>query len=146
MNSNLGLHEHSRLIRSLRLIAILGLLATAVARVAQFHYHAIYPVPLLPLVGRDIFVSLPFLFVAIAACFVRRTLLMSVALLLLAVVVIVSGASLDFSHFAHLSKDSAFDGFDYMRHTFWSFVGVIAFFIFQLLDSNATVAESGPRE
>ena len=140
MKSDLGVHQHSRIICSLRLTALLGSLVTAIARVAQFHYHAVYSVPFLSVVGRDILVSLPFLFVAIAACFARRTLLISVALLLLAVVVIVSGASLDFSHFAHLSKDSAFDGLDYMRHTFWAFVGVSAFFIFQLLDSNATVA------
>ena len=61
----------------------------------------------------------------------------SVALLLLAGGVIISGASLDFNHFAHLNKESAFDGLDYMRHTFWSFVGVIALLGLHLLYSSS---------
>lgn len=64
---------------------------------------------------------------------------MSALLFLLAVIVIVSGASLDFHHFAHLSKDSMFDGIDYMRHTFASFAGVVLLFFFQLLYTRATV-------
>ena len=140
MNSGFGFHEHSRLIVSLRVVATFILLASAIARVAQFHSHAIYPVPLLPLLGRDLLLATPFLSVIIASYFVRRTLPATIFLLVLSAAVVASGVHLDLRHFAHLNKDSMFDGVDYIGHTLASLVGAILLVVFQPSNSNATVA------
>ena len=136
MNSKTGVHEHSRLIRLLRRIAILALLVAAIARVALFHYHALYRVTF----PRYVVAVLPFLFIACAVPIVRRTLFMSIVLLVLATAVIVSGALDDYRHFLHCDRDPRYCGLHFYGTVFDALGGVTLLFLFRLAYSNATVA------
>ena len=51
-------------------------------------------------------------------------------LLILAVLIAGTGLNLDYHHFAHLSKDSAFDGVSYIGHTALSVAGTVVAIIF----------------
>ncbi len=116
--------------------ALIALLAVSVWRVAQFHFHAKYPVPLFSLLGRDLLLILPFLAVALAACFTHRTPFAAVFFLVLTAAVVGSGAYLDYDHFAHLNKDSAFDGVSYIGHTCASIIGALLLLVFQPQTTN----------
>jgi hypothetical protein len=119
------------LIGSFRGAAFIALIAVSAFRVSLFHHHAIYPVPSLLLVGRDLLLILPFVVVAAAARIVARTSFTAVSLLVITAAVVVSGAYLDYDHFAHLNKDSAFDGISYIGHTFASIIGAVLLLVFQ---------------
>ena len=132
--------EHRRLLISLRGIAIFLLLAAAVARVAQFHSHAVYPVPLWPLLGRDLLLVTPFLSVAVAGYFIRRTFPATLLLLVVSTAVVISGVYLDLHHSAHLSKESMFDGVYYIGHTLSALMASVLLLAFLPSNSNATGA------
>lgn len=108
-----------------RLTALLILLAASIIRLVSFHRAALYPIPFPLVIGHDLLLIAPYLFSALMAVFVSH-----VPLLILAVLIAGTGLNLDYHHFAHLSKDSAFDGVSYIGHTALSVAGTVVAIIF----------------
>lgn len=109
----------------LRSTAILVLFAAAVVRVVSFHRAALYPIPFPLVVGHDLLLIAPYLFPALVA-----SLVSPVPFLILTALIAGTGLNLDYHHFAHLNKDSAFDGVSYIGHTALSMAGTVFSVIF----------------
>jgi hypothetical protein len=114
----------------LRATAFFVLLAAAVVRLALFHRAALYPIPFLSLIGSDALLAAPYLLPAFAVFVVRRVPFPTVLLLILTVLVVSTGVFLDYNHFAHLNKESVFDGVYYLGHIAISMAGTVFLLIF----------------